>query len=130
MMFSVDRFAGEADEDVGEPLEAVGISFILNEGYYRDDQNRETARLLYLSSKLEGKAKKWWRTVDRNNRDTWEKASNVLKAQFANVEEEEEFTVLEQADRTDEEYVCHVKELFGVLGDPFGMALASKLSTG
>ena len=39
MMFSVDRFAGEADEDVEELLEAVRISFIPNEAYYRDDQD-------------------------------------------------------------------------------------------
>ena len=64
----------------------------------------------------------------------------MLKAQFANREEEEditewtrantEFTILEQGDRTDDEYVRYVKELFGVLGGPFGMALASKFIQG
>ena len=62
-----------------------------------------------------------------------------MRAEF-DIEEEEditawtrantEFTVLEQDDRTDEEYVLHVKGLSGVLGNQFGLALASKFIQG
>src|SRR5258705_1765606 len=139
MMFSVDGFTGEGGEDVEEFLESVRLSFVPYEVYYRDDQVREKARLLYLSSRLEGKTKKWWKRVDREKRDTWEKATAMMIAEF-DIEEEEditewtrantEFTVLEQGGRTDEEYVLHVKALFGVLGNQFGLALASKFIQG
>ena len=76
----MERFTGEADEDVDEFVEAMRISFIPYEGYYGDEQTQAKARLLYLSSRLEGKAKKWWRTVGRGDRDTWEKAANKLRA--------------------------------------------------
>ena len=36
------------------------------------------------------------------------------------------FTVLEQGDRTDEDYVRHVKDLSRILREQFGVALASK----
>ena len=62
---TVGRFTGEADEDVDEFVEAIRISFIPYKVYYGDEQTQAKARLLYLSSRLEGKAKKWWRTVDR-----------------------------------------------------------------
>ena len=62
-----------------------------------------------------------------------------MRAEF-DIEEEEdiiawtrantEFTVLEQDDRTDEECVLHVKGLSGVLGNQFGLALASKFIQG
>ena len=51
-------------------MESVRLSFVPNEAYYRDDQDQEKVRLLYLSSRLEGQAKKWWRRVDREKRDT------------------------------------------------------------
>ena len=75
IVFSADKFTREVDEDVEEFLELVRLSFVPNEVYYRDDRDWEKARLLYLSSRLEGKAKKWWKRVDREKRDTWEKAS-------------------------------------------------------
>ena len=58
VMFSADRFTGEGNEDVEEFLESVRLAFLPNEAYYRDDRDREKARLLYLSLRLDGKAKK------------------------------------------------------------------------
>ena len=63
-----------------------------------------------------------------------------MRAQFTNIDAEEditawtrantEFMVLEQGDRTDEEYILHVKGLSEVLGNQFGLALASKFIQG
>ena len=92
VMFSADRFTREGSEDVEEFLESVRLSFLPNEVYYRDDRDREKARLLYLSLRLDGKAKKWWTGVSREKRDTWEKASVEMRAEF-DVEEEEDITV-------------------------------------
>ena len=60
MMFSVDRFTGEADEHVEEFLEVVKILFISNKVYYRDQQTRAKAILLYLSSRLEELVDNGW----------------------------------------------------------------------
>ena len=89
--FSADKFTGEGGEDVEEFLESVRLSFVPNEAYYRDDQDREKARLLYLASRLEGAARKWWKKVDREKRNTWTKALAEMMAEF-DVKEEEDIT--------------------------------------
>ena len=50
---------------------------------YFGEADREKARLFYLASMLDGKAKRWWSFIEKSKRDTWEKATALFKARFA-----------------------------------------------
>ena len=134
-MFTVERFCRNEEEDIEGFLDAVLISLRPNEIHYDNIPEQERARLLYMASLLEGQAKKWWKTVERAKKDTWAKATTLMRTRFAHkiggentdwVRASVEFTMMEQGSRTDDEYVRHVQELYTILGEPFGQGLASK----
>jgi len=82
-LFKVEKFSGEEDEDVEEFLDAVMLSFMPQEVHYRTVAQQERARMLFLASMLDGKAKRWWKSVEKNKRDTWDKTTNLFKTRFA-----------------------------------------------
>ena len=134
-LFAVERFCGNEEEDIEGFLDAVLISFHPNEIHYDDLPEQEQARLLYMASLLEGQVKRWWKMVERAKKDTWAKATTLMRTRFAHkigsentdwVRASVEFTMMEQGSRTDDEYVRHVQELYTILGEPFGQGLASK----
>lgn len=55
MLFTLDKFSGEDDEDVEEFLDAVMLSFTPQEALFTDMERKEKARLLFLASMFEGK---------------------------------------------------------------------------
>ena len=138
-LFAVERFCGNEEEDIDEFLDAVLVSFRPNETHYDDIPEQERAWLLYMASLLEGQVKKWWKTVERTKKDTWAKATTLMRTRFAHkigsentdwVRASVEFTIMEQGSRTDDEYVRHVQELYTILEEPFGQGLASKFVQG
>ena len=140
--FSVRRFSGEDEEDVDEFLDAVHLSFMPQEILFKEAVHQEKARLLFMSSLLDGKARRWWRSVEKESKDTWTKVTALFKARFATkvgllggeinewTRANAEFNVMEQGERTDNEYAGYVQELHTILGEPFGPALASKFVQG
>ena len=80
----MEKFSGHiGDEGVEDFLDAVMLSFMPQEIYYKEADYKEKTRLLFLSSILEDTAKKWWRSIARTKRDTWTKATAMFKTRFA-----------------------------------------------
>lgn len=134
-------FEGTKDNDIDKFLSNVEISFQPREAQYLVEATKEKARLMYLATIMDGKARKWWRSIDRSKRDTWEKATTLLRTKYGDgklISGEvtewtracAEFSELKQGNKTNEDYVKQVKELSGILGDRFNAALATKFVTG
>ena len=135
------RFDGGETADVEDFLDTLELSFPLLDNQVAEAK-RDRAKVLALQSLLDGKAREFWNTLQRDKNATFELTATTLRQRFPAKSEDDasEWTVrlqavtdmgeLRQGDLTSREYAEEAERLFAALGDDNSLILASKFLQG
>ena len=135
------RFDGGETVDVEDFLDTLELSFPMLDQHVAAEK-RERVRVLALQGLLDGKARKFWSSLRREKKATFQLAAAALRERFPPDREDDasEWTVklrawaemgeLKQGELTSKEYAEKAEGLFAALGDEHSVMLANKFLQG